>query len=50
LWPYRASYLAVADIIDHVAFYPDRINRGFGSVEPRRRSPSRAAPLKMEHE
>ena len=26
VWTYRAPYPAVADIIDHVAFYPDRVD------------------------
>jgi uncharacterized protein (DUF427 family) len=26
VWTYRAPYAAVADIADHVAFYPDRVD------------------------
>jgi uncharacterized protein (DUF427 family) len=26
VWTYKAPYLAVAEIIDHVAFYPDRVD------------------------
>jgi uncharacterized protein (DUF427 family) len=26
VWTYRAPYAAVADIIDHVAFYPNRVD------------------------
>jgi uncharacterized protein (DUF427 family) len=26
VWTYRAPYTAVADIKDHVAFYPDRVD------------------------